>query len=111
MEVKYPASIRQEDQNLLQHASSLLEEVLGPQSSSIVRTEWRSVHDHRGRTLYRLTIGDFTGEASTDFGVDELKNPPHLRVRLYRLWGDLLQTRNEQQHRQVQIISEQVAAE
>ena len=63
---------------------------------------------HQGRTLYRLTIRDFTGEVSTDFAPDELQNPLHMRVRLYRLWGDLLQVRNNQQHQEVMIISSQI---
>jgi hypothetical protein len=60
--------------------------------------------------LSRLTIRDVTGEAFTDFADDELQNPLHMKVRLYRLWGDLLQVRNNQQHQQVQIISGQMTA-
>ncbi len=110
MEVQYSPEARQWPGGLmlLEQASALLADILGPQSSQLVKAEWNRVQDHQGRTLYRLTIRDFSAEASTDFAADELENPLHMRVRLYRLWGDLLQVRNNQQHQQVQIISGQV---
>ena len=75
----------------LQQASVVLDDLLGPQSSGLVSAAWSTVVDLLGRTLYRLTIRDFTGEVFTDFAPDELRNPLHMRVRLNRLWGDLLQ--------------------
>jgi hypothetical protein len=112
MEVQYsPEAQRWADGlTLLEQASTLLSDILGPQSSQLVKAEWNRVQDHQGRKLYRLTIRDFTGEVFTDFAPDELQNPLHMRVRLYRLWGDLLQVRNNQQHQQVQIISGQITA-
>lgn len=110
MDVQYSLEARQGavGLTLLEQASNLLAAILGPQSSQLVKAEWNCVQDHQGRTVYRLTIRDFTGEVYTDFAPDELQNPLHLRVRLYRLWGDLLQVRNNQQHQQVQILSGQV---
>ena len=113
MDVQYSPEARQwaDGLTLLEKASTLLANILGPQRSQIVKAEWNRVQDHQGRTLYRLTIRDSTGEVSTDFAPDELQNPLHMRFRLYRLWGDLLQVRNDQQHRQVQIISSQITTD
>ena len=109
MDVHCSPELRQQSDlsRLLEHASHLLGEILGPQSSQ-VKAEWEQVQDHRGRPLYRLAIRDLTGDVSTEFDRDELKNSLHLRWRLYRLWGDLLQVRNNQQHQQVQILSSQI---
>jgi hypothetical protein len=113
MDVQYSPEAKQwaDGLTLFEQASTLLAEILGPQSSQLVKAEWNCVQDHQGRTLYRLTIRDNTGEVSTDFTPDELQNPQHLRFRLYRLWGDLLQIRNNQQHQQVQLLSGQFATE
>ena len=112
MEVHYSQEIQQcpAELTLLERASTLLANILGAQSSELVKAEWRRVPDHQRRKLYRLTIRDFTGEVSTDFAPDELQNPLHMKVRLSRLWGDLLQIRNNQQHQQVLTISAQVTA-
>jgi hypothetical protein len=111
MDVQYSHEVQQwaDGLTLLEQASALLADILGPQSSKQVKAEWDRVQDHQRRALYRLTIRDFTGEVSTDFTPDELQNPLHMKFRLYRLWGDLLQVRNNQQHQQVQIISDQIA--
>lgn len=112
MDVHYSLEVPQgADGSLLEHleqASTLLAAILGPQSSQVVKAKWNRVQDHQGRTLDRLTIWDFTGEVSTDFAPNELQNPLHMRFRLARLWGDLLEVRNNQQHQQVQILSGQI---
>jgi hypothetical protein len=112
MDISYSPEVRQQADAMvfLQKASALLEDTLGPQSSQLVKGEWSCLQDRKGRTLYRLTIRDFTGEASTDFSTDELQNLLHMKFRLYRLWGDLLQVRNNRQHAEVQAISEEIAA-
>jgi hypothetical protein len=112
MEVHYSPETREwaAGFTLLERASTLLASILPPQSSQLVKAEWSRVLDPQGRPLYRLTIRDFTGEASTDFSPDELQNALHMKVRLARLWGDLLQIRNNQQHLHVQTISAEVAA-
>ena len=112
MDVTYSPETRQSGGlKLLEQASYLLADILGPQSSPLVKGEWSRVQDHRGRTLYRLSIRDFTGEASTDFAPDELQNSLHMRYRMYRLWGDLLQIRNDHQHQKVLISSGEVSEE
>ncbi len=111
MEVYYSPEARQwaKGWTLLEQATARLANILGPQSSQLVKAEWDRVPDRQGRPLYRLTIRDFTGEAATDFTPDELQNPLHMQVRLSRLWGDLLQIRNNQQHQLVQTLSAQLA--
>lgn len=109
MDVQYPPESRESpEMALLQQASMLLTDILGPQSSQGMKAVWTRVQDHRGRMLHRLTIRDFTGEASTDFAPDELQNPLHMRFRMARLWGDLLQVRNDLQHQQVQSLSNEI---
>ena len=111
MDVQYSPEARQSSEAmLLEQASTLLADILGPQSSQLVKAEWTCVQDHQGRTLYRLSIRDFTGEVSTDFAPDELQNPLHMRFRMYRLWGDVLQVRNNLLHQQVQILSSEITA-
>jgi hypothetical protein len=81
---------------LLQQASRTLEEILG-QSGSLVTAEWDRGEDDRGRTLYILRISDWTGSATAVFAPADLEHAGHLRSRLYRLWGDLLQVRSHYQ--------------
>ena len=111
MEVQYSPEARQwaDGLTLLEQASTLLAKILGPQSSQLVKAEWSRVQDSQGRTVYRLTLRDSTGEVSTDFALDELQNPLHMRFRLPRLWGDLLQVRLDRQHQQVQILMGQIS--
>src|SRR5437899_12002625 len=103
MDVRYSPRAQQLSEGFvdLEQATKLLKDILGPQSQELVKAEWDCVQDNRDRTLCRLTIRDATGEASTDFTPDELRYPLHMRVRLYRLWGDLLQVRSNRQHQQV----------
>ncbi len=105
MDVLYSSETKQSPEAaLLEQASVLLADTLERQSSQLVKAEWTSAQDRKGRPVYRLTIRDSTGEASTDFAPDELENPLHMRFRMYRLWGDLLQVRNNLQHQQVQSL-------
>ena len=110
MDVHYSPEARQwaDGLTLVEQASTHLADILGPKSSQLVKAEWNRVQDHQGRTLYRLTIRDFSEVVSTDFSPDELQNPLHTRFRLSRLWGDLLQVRNDQEHQKVKIISSQI---
>jgi hypothetical protein len=90
-----------EDREFLQQANNRLRDVLGP-SGDLVTATWDRELDQRDRVYYALTVQDFTGAVSTKFAPDELRNADHLQVRLYRLWGDLLQVRSDEQHRKVQ---------
>jgi hypothetical protein len=111
MDVKYSPEVRQwaDGLQLLEQASTNLADMVGARESNPLKAEWNSVQDRQGRTLYRLTIRDSTDEVSTDFAPDELRNSLHMRVRLPRLWGDLLQLRNDRQHEKVRIISGLIA--
>jgi hypothetical protein len=112
MDLQYSPEARQSPEGLalLEQASALLADILGPQSSQLEKADWQRWQDQKGRTVYRLTVRDDTGQVSTDFTLDELQNPLHMRFRMYRLWGDLLQVRNEQQHEQVQRIVGQLTS-
>ncbi|MHB1425769.1 MAG: hypothetical protein ACYC3I_21590 [Gemmataceae bacterium] len=113
MDVQYPPELRAPpEMALLEQASTHLSDILGPQSSQRVKAAWTRLQDHKGRIFYRLTLqDDFAGKASTDFTPDELQNPLHMRFRLYRLWGDLLQVRNDIQHRKVESLSNEIATD
>lgn len=110
MNVKYAANAQQgeEGYSLIQQATRRLEEILGP-SAELATAEWDRVADKMSRSLYRLTLKDFTGQVSTEFAPEELRNSLHMHVRLYRLWGDLLQHRSDEQHKIVQTISGQIS--
>lgn len=86
----------QEARALLEQATALLEEIL-EQSAGVVKTEWDRNEDEKGRSLFTLRISDSTGSVSTVFDLQELASPKRMRVRLYRLWGQLLQTRVDKQ--------------
>jgi hypothetical protein len=113
MDVQYSPEVRQwaDGIKLIEQASTLLADILGPQSSQLVKAEWNRVQDGQGRTLYRLTIRDWTGEVSTDFAPDELQNRLHMRVRIPLLWDDLLRVRSNQERQQVQILSGQLTTD
>jgi hypothetical protein len=109
MNVTYADNIQHvgEVYKLIQQATRRLEEILGSSSGS-VSAEWCGGADKQGRDLYRLTLKDFTGQVSTEFALEELGNPLHMHVRLYRLWGDLLQRRSDEQHKVVQTMISQI---
>ncbi len=94
MKVTYTSKAKREGEGyvLLQHATTRLEELLGP-SAEGVEALWDMTEDKRKRPLYTLRISDWTGEASAAFAPDELQSPAQIRYRLHRLWGDLLQGR------------------
>jgi hypothetical protein len=106
MDVQYSPEAKQSPEAmLLKQASTLLVTILGSESSQMGTAEWDCVSESQGQTLYRLTIRDYTGEASTEFTREELQNPLHMRFRMYRLCGDLLQVRHNLQHQQVLTLS------
>ncbi|HET6573763.1 MAG TPA: hypothetical protein VFG68_09195 [Fimbriiglobus sp.] len=106
MQVKYSDAVKHsgEDFALLQQATRQLAEVLGP-SAGLVESEWDRSEDARDRTLYTLTIRDWTGKTQTQFSPDELTYPGHVRIRLHHLWGGLLQARYEQDLQSLQASS------
>jgi hypothetical protein len=97
MNVSYGGTLEMSEEFIqAKQATKLLETILGP-SASRVTAEWDRLEDSEGRPLITLRIADWSDAKSTKFTPSELKQPRHLRARLYRLWGDLLQARNEKQ--------------
>src|SRR5450631_920437 len=59
MPVNYSSQVRQwTGFPLLEQASALLADILGPQSFPLAKVEWNPVQDPQGRALYRLTLRD-----------------------------------------------------
>ena len=86
---------------LLRQASTRLEDLLGP-SAGTTRAEWDLTPDAEGRPLYTLRVSGLKESAAAQFAPDELADSPHLRHRLTRLWGDMLQARNHRHLREMQ---------
>jgi hypothetical protein len=112
MEVEYAEGIRErrEEFALLEQASALLTKSVSRQSSPSVKAEWHLLPSGAGKTEYRLTIRDSYGQVSSDFTLDELRNSLHMRFRIPRLWGDLLQIRSDQHWREIERLSSQIAS-
>src|SRR5260370_16646234 len=88
---------------LLQHASKVLEEVLGPTAAAHATAEWDRTEDTKGRLLYTLVIREFSGqEISAKFSWEELRSSSYMRVRLYQIWGDLLHRHSDEHHHRLQ---------
>lgn len=87
----------------IQRATPILESVVEA-SADLVRAEWSLGRDERGRPLILLRLSDFTGSVVGHFAPDELGMPGDLRIRLYRLWGDLLQERSHKQLERVKSL-------
>lgn len=85
--------------DLMHSAISQLEEVIGPSSAS-VKAEWDQLQDERG-PKYALRISDGTGSATASLLPAELSLPLHMRVRLSRLWSELIQVRIDKQLQKV----------
>jgi hypothetical protein len=89
-----------EGAHALEQATGWLEEAIGSPSDRVTAV-WDRTTDDKGRTLFDLRISDWTGAANARFEPNELQSPTHMRVRLYRLWGDLLQARDHQELRKL----------
>jgi hypothetical protein len=117
MNVDYSDRTKQaeKDFELLRQSTGKLKEILGPVQQDLVRAQWERVEDDQGHSLYSLKISDATGEAEATFAPDELRSKTHMRVRLVRLWEDLLQTRDhklmEALHRTVNMEENGYASE
>ena len=97
MNIEYSEGAKQWGESaLVEQASERLKEVLGP-SQEVVKANWARIEDERHRPLYRLTLTDFAGSAEINFEPEELRQPTHMRVRLYHLLGKLLQVRSATQ--------------
>ena len=101
---------QREGYELLKQATQYLEEVIGP-AAATAKAEWDRTTNDKGHKLYTLRLSDWTGSVTASFTPEELKFLPYLRIRLYRLWGDLLQVRSDVQHRKVQKLVQELGQE
>ena len=90
--VKLPA----EEFDLVQKATTILDDVLGP-SSDRVKAEWDRTEDNLGRPVFVLRISDWTGSVAAYFTPEQLASSSFMRVRLHHVWGNLLQARVDKQ--------------
>jgi hypothetical protein len=111
MKISYTAKARQWSEGfaMLEQATAQLKKVLG-NAAQWVTADWDRWEDEKGRSYYRLKVSDWSGEITASFTSDELRSSTHIRIRLYRLWGDELRRRSDAQHRKVeQLVSSQIA--
>jgi len=76
----------------------MLGQLLGP-SRGTVSVEWDLAEDGYGEPVLVLKLSDLNGTVTATFQPPELQDDAHMRARLNRLWGDLLEIRS---HRQVE---------
>ncbi len=107
-EVEIDETIRRDPKlySAVEHATTLLEEEIGPSSGS-VSAEWREFGADQRIPAIRLKISDWTGSAMIHFQRSMLENlsDPALRLSFVRLWGDLLQERS---HKQVESLNKMI---
>jgi hypothetical protein len=82
-------------------ANALLEAESGP-SAGQVAADWDLTRDESGRNVLTLTLSDYSGAVTARFTPEDLANAGSLRIRLHRLWGDLLQVRSGKQVERLQ---------
>lgn len=104
--IEIPASIAQNSEWLtrVRVATTLLDEEIGS-AAARVSAKWNLI-SHNGLPGFELEISDYTGCARARFALDELQDSRHLRDRLHRLWGDLLQDRS---HKEIARLHELVS--
>jgi hypothetical protein len=86
----------------IERANRLLEEIIGSAAKTVDVKWYREIPKGRW-DLVNLTVSDPTGaQGSTVFASNELAREDYLRSRLYRVWGDLLQSRS---HKQLDLLS------
>ncbi len=101
-----------DERKLLGDASELFRDEIGEKSTAFAQVRWDRGTDDRGRLYYRLSIRDpWAEEVGTNFAPDELTNQLHLRYRLYRMWGDLLQRQSDKQHEKVARLMRELSEE
>lgn len=90
-------------------ANEILEAESGP-SADEAKADWSLGADEQDRPLLTLTLSDFMGAVPARFAPGELGDEESLRVRLHRLWGDLLQVRTGRLIRHMQELIRQEEA-
>lgn len=88
---------------LARQASETLERLLRG-SAGRVTAQWDKAEDAEGRPVVTLRLTDWTGSVTGLFSARELETPSLLRMRLHRLWGDLLQIRSHQQLKELMAV-------
>jgi len=87
---------------LVQRANNFLKRLTFGSGISMT-AEWRLERDTQGRLLVVLELADATGAtAEARFTADELAREGHVNPGLYKVWGDLLQSRS---HKQLELLS------
>jgi hypothetical protein len=74
---------------LAEAATPVLEDAIGESAERVTAT-WDFEPDEQGRPLLRLTLADWSEEASALFNLDELRAPERAEWRFSQLWGTLL---------------------
>jgi hypothetical protein len=88
----------------VEKASEVLFELLG-RSRGTVLLDWDIAEGDRSRETVVLKLSDSTGMVTATLDPWEFEDMDHLRSRLNRLWGDLLQIRSHRQVRQIQELT------
>jgi hypothetical protein len=83
-----------EVERTVRSATGILEAIVGD-SPGIVAAAWEKAEDALGQPVLTLRLSDFTGKVTATFAPGELNDQDHMRLRLRRLWGDLLQARSD----------------
>lgn len=100
--VVFRGAINQDDgmKRLVEQASEILHDVVGP-GDSFASADWRREEDAQGRHVVILKLSDPAGTVIATFEPEELRDPSQVRLRLHRIWGDLLQIRSQGQLQQL----------
>ena len=112
MKVIYNEKAREllEEYPVVPRALDHLQEVVG-QSGEQVVAEWDRSDVPRRQPGYTLTLREDTAEVQARFAPEGLVIPAYVSACLYRLWGDLLQKRSDEQHRKVLHLAAQLEGE
>jgi hypothetical protein len=108
MKINVPEEIRRNPalNSVVDRAIHILADEVGP-SASLVQADWSMAKDERSQTVVELKLSDYTGSAQSRFVPEEMANLSLLRIRLHRLWEDLLQVRSGKQvERLKQLVQE-----
>jgi hypothetical protein len=101
MNVLYSESARQSEEFArLQQATGYLEEALG-KSAGQAKAEWDYQKANAGEDVYSLSLSHGGESAATTLTPEELQSRFGLRFRMFDLWGDLLELRQEREFQEL----------
>jgi hypothetical protein len=78
---------------LAERGTKALEDILGGEAATVT-AEWEYAPGVHGEDLFTLTLSDWAGSQTGVLKPEELESVTQLPLRLLRLWGAVLQTRN-----------------